>query len=157
MEDFQSGSLVPQRKQIRALKTIEKDEEIVINFKNIVDNDFHYGSREYRRQDLLETEGFLCQCSECSLEGEVLEENERMRAEIREKEAEIDQLTRCGLSGQGRGSKMKMKKAMKLVQEKVDIVKKMDIREVIVCSLFFQYGPANFSNIGSPRFPIWFH
>ena len=28
---------------------------------------------------------------------------------------------------------------------------------VIVCSLFFQYGPANFSNIGSPIFPLWFH
>ena len=28
---------------------------------------------------------------------------------------------------------------------------------IIVCSLFFQYGPANFSNIGSPIFPLWFH
>ena len=29
--------------------------------------------------------------------------------------------------------------------------------EVIICSLFFQSGPAHFSNMGSPRFPIWFH
>ena len=49
-------------------------------------------AREVRQQELLEILGFYCECSECSLEGEDLEENERMREEIREKEVEIEQL-----------------------------------------------------------------
>ena len=127
-----------QRKQIRALKTIEKDEEIVVNFKNNVLLGFHYGSRDFRRQDLLETSGFLCQCSECSLEGEALRENEMMRAKIRDKKALADQLgheAECPLTGRGRVNKMKMRKAMKLVQESLALVKKMDMRHRFVSEL----------------------
>ena len=119
--------------RIRALKDIAKDEEIVINFKNLVDVDFHYGSREYRRQDLLEKEAFLCQCSECSLEGEALEENERMRKEIRGKILEYGQLMKSSLSGQG--GKMKLKRVIKLNQERLNLVKKLDIRHRFVLEL----------------------
>ena len=48
---------------------IEKDEEILISYRGDK-NEFLYGSREFRRQKLLRTDGFLCECSECSLEGE---------------------------------------------------------------------------------------
>ena len=71
-----------QRKKVCALGTIEKDEEILINYRKGEGEEFNYGSRDYRRQRLLRTNGFLCQCFECSLEGEALEDNERMRAEV---------------------------------------------------------------------------
>ena len=83
-----------RRRQLRALMNIEKDEEILTAY--IPTQEFVYGTREFRRQQLWETSAFNCQCSECSLEGEALEENERMRAEIREKEARIGQLINCG-------------------------------------------------------------
>ena len=68
-----------QRHQVRAIMTIEKDEEILLSYWNT--KEFIYGSREFSRQELLEDTAFLCECSECSLEGEDLEENERMRAD----------------------------------------------------------------------------
>ena len=80
------------------MKSIEKGEEISVNYRDFVK--FNYGSREYRQEVLTEKFAFLCQCSECSLEGEDLQENERMRGEIRENEMEITRLTLCGaLSG----------------------------------------------------------
>ena len=75
--------------------TIEKNEEILVNYRDKFH--FNYGSREYRRQDLLENFGgllCLCESAECSLEGEDFEENERIRAEIREDDSEIRKLLR---------------------------------------------------------------
>ena len=80
-----------RRRQLRALMTIEKDEEILTAY--VPTDDFVYGTRDFRQQKLLETFAFRCQCSECSLEGEELEDNERMRAVIRENETEVKRLT----------------------------------------------------------------
>ena len=83
-----------RRRQLRALRDIEKDEEILTAY--CPTQEFVYGTRDFRRQKLLETSAFLCECSVCSLEGEDLEENERIREEIRDKEREIDQLMNFG-------------------------------------------------------------
>ena len=56
-----------QRKRVLALKTIEKNEEILINFIGKRD-EFINGTKEFRRKTLLERLGFLCLCSVC-LEG----------------------------------------------------------------------------------------
>ena len=57
-----------ERKKLKALKNIEKNEEIVTNyFRN--SNEFKNGTKESRRQKLLETYGFNCLCSVC-LEGQ---------------------------------------------------------------------------------------
>ena len=60
-----------RRHQVRALMVIEKDEEILVSYQE--QDNFIFGSREFRRQKLLEIFAFLCGCSECSLEGEDLE------------------------------------------------------------------------------------
>ena len=112
-----------KRHQVRALMTIEKDQEILINIQD-GEPEFHFGSREFRRQELLETSGFLCVCSECSLEGEALEDNEKMRADIRENEREIDQL----MTHEGNVRRRSMKKFMKLSQERMNLVEKLGIR-----------------------------
>ena len=138
-EDREYGSLEEQRKQIRALRTIEKDEEIVINFRNEILLGFHYGSKGFRRQDLLENLGFLCKCSECSLEGKALLENEWLRAEIRDKKAHADELGQeadCIASGLGPAArKIKLKKAVKLVLESWALVQKMELRHRFVSEL----------------------
>ena len=70
------------RRHFRALRTIENREEILVSY--LPDGEFVSGSREFRRQQLLEKRGFLCECSECSLEGEALEKSDRKRAELKE-------------------------------------------------------------------------
>ena len=117
-----------QRRKLWALKTIEKNEEILINYHKT--GEFDYGTREFRRQKLLRTCGFLCLCSECSLEGKALEDNERMRAEIREKGLEIIQLAQ-----REEATRETAVKAMKLTEEKVALVKKLDIRLSLVDEL----------------------
>ena len=101
------------------MKTIEKGEEISVNYRDFVK--FNYGSREYRQEVLTEKFAFLCQCSECSLEGEDLQENERMRGEIRENEMEITRLTMAL-------SPRTLLRAVEHSQEIVELVKKLDIR-----------------------------
>ena len=107
-----------ERKQVRAIKTIEKDEEILTSY--LFPKEFVYGSREFRQQKLLEFVGFLCQCSVCSLEGEALLEDDRIRAKIRQKTAEINQLLSCEESA--------VEEAMKVAQRKTKLVQKLDIR-----------------------------
>lgn len=110
-----------QRKKVFALKTIEKNEEILINYR--IGKKMGYGSREFRRNEMLRTNGFLCQCSECSLEGKALEANERLRTEIREKGLEIDHLT------QGVEATLEnTARALKLTEEKLALVQKLDNR-----------------------------
>ena len=69
-----------KRRQVRAIMDIEEGEEITVCYRN--EMKFFYGSRESRQQQMLEHGAFLCQCSQCSLEGEDLEENERIRTEL---------------------------------------------------------------------------
>ena len=59
-----------KRYQVRAITTIEKDQELLTSYLH--EAEFLYGSREFRRQQLFESFGFLCSCSECSLEGVVV-------------------------------------------------------------------------------------
>ena len=125
-----------RRKQIRALMTIEKDEEILVSFRNT--DEFNYGSRQSRRQYLLEASGFLCQCSECSLEGEDLRENERMRADIRKKIIEIEKL-RFGFPPPRRS----VKKSMKLAQERLNLIQKLNLREIFVIEMLHFYSAAS--------------
>ena len=125
-----------RRKQIRALMTIEKDEEILVSFRNT--DEFNYGSRQSRRQYLLEASGFLCQCSECSLEGEDLRENERMRADIRKKIIEIEKL-RFGFPPPRRS----VKKSMKLAQERLKLIQKLNLREIFVIEMLHFYSAAS--------------
>ena len=115
-----------QRKQVRALKNIEKGEEILAMYHS--SNEFCYGSREFRRQELLDGFGFLCQCTECSLRGEALEENERKRTDIREKSVKIRLLLKPGL-------RSPMESAMKLCQKILELIKDLDIRSMIVIEL----------------------
>lgn len=134
------------RRQVRALKIIEKDEEIVGSYKG--KHEFSYGSRQSRRQQLLELEGFLCSCSECSLQGEDLKDNERMREEIWEKGAEIRQL----LPYEGSDPVPRtVKKAMKLSQKRMNLVKKLDIRKGFVTGMIDFYKLAvNAREMGIP-------
>jgi len=82
-----------QRKQVRALKVIKKNEEISICYgfgesdsdgPVVIEGSLLFRSRLERQGELLKNRLFLCSCNECSLEGSELEENERIRMEIRE-------------------------------------------------------------------------
>ena len=108
-----------KRKQVVALKSIEKGEEILVNYSE-QGPEINYGSmsRKFRREELLEKRGFLCKCSECSLEGKALEDNERMREKIGGMRVKIAQLV---------GS-MDLGRAMEESREMIVLVKKLDIR-----------------------------
>jgi hypothetical protein len=112
-----------KRQQVRAIMVIAKDQEILTNYLS-GEPEFHYGSREARRQELLERSGFLCECSECSLEGEALQDNERLRTEIRETDREIDPL----ITHEGNVRRSSMKRYIKLSQERINLVEKLGIR-----------------------------
>ena len=113
------------RKQVRARKTIEQGEEILAYY---ITNNF--GSREKRREDLLLQFGMLCSCSECSLEGEALEENERIRAEIREIFNNIRQMM-----NKDDKTERDVGQMVKLDQEMTMLVKKLDIPHDYVVQL----------------------
>ena len=131
-----------KRHQVRALRDIEKDEEILVSHWQSWAQ-FQWGSREFRRQELLEDRGFLCECSECSLEGEELQDRERMRAEIREKKAEMSQLLRDGWS------RRDVKKAMKVVQQRVNLVQKLNIRYMFASAMVdFYVAATDAKNLG---------
>ena len=112
------------RHQIRAIMPIEKGQEILVSYW--CDAKLVYGSRETRQQYLLEIRGFWCECSECSLEGKDLEQNERMRAEVRETEEE------CSQRMEGKRfdtlTVKDVKKTMKLDQRRVKLIQGLDIR-----------------------------
>ena len=127
-----------RRHQLRAMMVIEKDEEILVGYRN--SEDFIYGSRELRRQELLGAYGFLCACSECSMEEEDLEESDRMRAEIMEKIDEVGELLTC--EGHLPKSMRIRKKAMKLAQRRVKLIQKLNIRSGIVNEMINFYALA---------------
>ena len=111
-----------RRKQVRALKKIEKDEEISANYWEC--EDVNLGSREFRQKFMLENHGFLCKCSECSLEGKALEDNDRLRAEARDRIEKIVNLLR-DKSGQRLSN---VKKALKLIQEMKERIEQLDVQ-----------------------------
>ena len=115
---------------MRALKTIEKDEEINILYN--ADDGVHYSTRDLRREKLFERMAFLCQCSECSLEGRALEENERIRVEIRKKYAEMENLL-------SRGGGSPENRPMMIAVERLELVKKLDFRMKCVYELLQVY------------------
>ena len=119
-----------KRQQVRAVMVIEKDEEILISYRNR--SEFRCGSREYRRQELLEIGGFHCECSECSLEEEDLEENERRREEFWEVDAELQRQL------QDLTSRRSVRRVMKMEQKKTKMAQKLNIRaEFFTQMLFF--------------------
>ena len=137
-----------RRHQVRAIKTIEKDEEILISYRD--HEELVFGSKEFRQRHLLEALTFLCQCAECSLEGEALEENERMRMEIREKKVEITRLLRC--DGSVSLQRKSWKKAMKLEQQRVKLIQRLDIRAEFVKAMIDFYHAATWAGrMGIPR------
>ena len=126
------------RRQVRALKIIEKDEEIVGSYKG--KSDFIYGNRQTRRQQLLELDAFLCSCSECSLQGKDLQDNEKMRADLRKKTGEIPSLALQLLTGAPASLPRRfMKKALKLSQQRLTLVKKLDLQAQYVYELMNFY------------------
>ena len=89
---------------------------------------------------MLEKLGFLCQCSECSLEGEDLEDNEKIRAEIREKQEKSLQLLR--VEGSAEIKRKSIKKAMKLENQRVNLIKNLNLRAEFVGGMITFYQAA---------------
>ena len=116
------------KQQVRAIMTIEKGEEITVCYRTMTE--FTYASRQSRQQQLLEYGAFRCQCSQCSLQGEELEENERIRTELREKEDEIMKLmfNQHLQASEGSDGRRDLKKAMKLSQRRTKLLQKLDLR-----------------------------
>ena len=125
------------RHQIRAIMTIEKGQEILTSY---LSGGLSYGPREARRQYLLEVRGFWCECSECSLEGEDLQQKERMREEAREMEEKLKECLQR-MTGQTISTLIRrdVKKTMKLVQRRVKLVQKLDIRTDFVGAMIYFY------------------
>lgn len=71
-----------RRKVVRAVKTIKKGEELLGNYLDT--QEFNFGSRDYRRSELVNKFGFICKCTECCLDGKELEFNEQQRKEVGE-------------------------------------------------------------------------
>lgn len=69
-----------RRKIVRAVKPIKKGEEVLANYVDT--EEFNFGSRDHRRSVLVDKFGFICKCSECTLDGEEWELNEQNRKDI---------------------------------------------------------------------------
>ena len=119
------------------MTAIEKDQEILVCYHG--ETEFVFGSRDFRRQELV-MRGFLCSCSECSLAGEDLEDNERTRAEFRETAEELTQRLRYLRSDQV--PRRDVKKAMKLSQQKTKLIQKLSLRSEFVCAMINFYRAA---------------
>ena len=113
-----------KKKQVRAIMNIEKGQEITVCY--LAKEEFFYGSTESRRQQMLERNFFLCQCAECSLEGEELQERDGMRAELR---LTNDQLRTGGSD----------KKVMKLAQKRTKLLQKLSLRALYMSEMLKFY------------------
>ena len=121
-----------QRQQVKAIMTIEKGEEILVNYRDT--DEIVFGTREVRRQELLENFGFLCQCSECSLAGEALQDNEMVRTEIREKEAQVAKILRF----EGSDPRSSVKLGLEVAQRRMELFQKLDLQDrMVVANLDF--------------------
>ena len=78
---------------------------------------------------------FRCLCSECSLVGEELKENDRMRAEMREKNEKMINLMIIEDPNHIRGIKHNLKRAVKLSQEYMFLLKKLNLQPEIADGL----------------------
>ena len=122
-----------KRKQVRAVKNIEKGEEILVSKKGGLQ--FNFGSRDYRRQVLLEEFAFICKCPECSLEGQDYEENEHLRSDIREKQFELYFL--LGTLSDGRSCHLdpqpdiNLKLQVDMLEELTELIKRLDLQTEI--------------------------
>merc|ERR1712111_197809 len=105
---------------------IEKDEELLVTY-----HAQGFESREERQQKLLKTHLFRCFCSECSLVGEELEENERMRAELREKTEKIEIIlsSKEFFDRFNKVHQLNVKRAVKLSEEMMILVKKLKLQK----------------------------
>ena len=79
---------------------------------------------------MLRTHQFLCQCSQCSLEGEALQENERIRAEIREKREQIISLMNT-LPSSAHLHRRNVARSVKLSQELMEGVRQLNLQPQI--------------------------
>ena len=134
------------RKQIRALKSIDKDEEILISYdKGGFRVVLSFGSRKFRQNEIMERFWFLCHCPECSLEGEALKENERVRQEIRGKIREIKEIwikteeipkitETTGEMGKQYFQTL-LKRVLKLHQKKMKLIEELDLKMESVSEL----------------------
>ena len=118
-----------RRKQVRALKMIEKDEEISANYWEC--EDINLGTREFRQQFMLENHGFLCKCSECLLEEQALEDNDKLRAEAAALKSKIVNL----LAGKTPLNTNNVKKALELCPEMMTRIVKLDVQIEILDKL----------------------
>ena len=118
-----------KRKQVRAMKVIEKGEELLATYGLP-----NFASRDSRQRRLLSSHQFLCQCSQCSLEGEALQEDERMRAEIREKKEKIQSLKNMAANSPHLFIS-NLKKAVCLSQEVMERVRKLNLQPQIFHNL----------------------
>ena len=127
-----------KKRQIRAMMVIEKGEEILVSYRTT--EEFVFGSRESRQKELVEAAVFLGECSVCAAQSEDVEENDRMRAEIREKVTEIRQLW----SGERSDpvSRRDMKKVMKLTQQRVKLIKNLNLRAGFMIAMIDFYSLA---------------
>ena len=103
-----------RRKQVRAIKTIRKNEEICTDY--LSGKMFSMGLRKDRIEQIVKLANFICRCTECSLQGEALEENENARREYLDIKKDLPQL--------GYTNK---KLAFRKSQRMVDIVRKLDL------------------------------
>ena len=108
---------------------IKKNEEIAANYWEC--EDVNLGSREYRQQFMLENHGFLCKCSECSLEGKALEDNDRLRDEARTR---IEKIVNLLLEKSSQNAN-NVKKALELSQEMMERIEKLDVQIEILDKL----------------------
>ena len=72
--------------EVRALRDIKVGEKITVSWLLSA----HLKTRRERMMELETNWGFVCSCSVCSLKGEELEMNERLREKVREKFRKIE-------------------------------------------------------------------
>ena len=109
------------------MKIIEKGEEITINYQEL-----RYESRMERQKELLEHFAFQCKCSECSLEGKALEENERLREAVSQRMVVYEEMIDNHEDEHG----------LRLVQEMLDLTRKLDLQGQVPFLLFNCYREA---------------
>ena len=122
-----------KRKQVIAMRTIEKGQEISAYY---IGNNF--GSRDDRRDSLLEDFGMLCWCPECSLEGNALRENEKLRADIRKGQEKVKEMIRnLERNVSTQLAKKKVKSLLSLSQKVTVLVRKLDIPHELITHLLY--------------------
>ena len=121
------------------MKVIEKGEELLATYGLP-----NFASRDSRQRRLLSSHQFLCQCSQCSLEGEALQENEKMRAEIREKKEKINSLMNTSPSILHL-YRRNVKKAVKPSQELMERLRKLNLPPQIALNLLLTALPVAWS------------